>query len=214
MSTAAIFFDLGVRRMASATGYHIEGSYYEACNCQAICPCRQQNGVAGGLSTYGICDFLLSWHIKKGDAGGIDLSGLGVGLAGRYSDDEEDTPWSVIIYIDESATDDQYKALSDMFQGNAKGNMAFTGYISKVLGIRRASIKLDHTAGREAIQIGNIASANAVSIVDSDGPVSCGIPGHDHPGQESVSSLSCSDDELQWDYKERCGFATDFAYWS
>jgi len=38
--------------------------------------------------------------------------------------------------------------------------------------------------------------------------------GDNHPGQESISSLVCNDGPLQWDYKERCGFVTDFAYFS
>lgn len=194
--------------------YHIEGSYYEACNCEAICPCRQQNGVAIGLSTYGICDFLLSWKIDKGSSGGIDLSGLAVSMAGRYSDDEEGKPWSVFIYIDERARDDQFEALREIFTGNAKGNILFTGNISKVLAVKRARIDLDHGAGVERVQIGGIASAKAVEDVTFDGTVSCGIPGHDHPGQESISSLTVNDGPFEWDYEERCGFATDFAYWS
>lgn len=194
--------------------YRIQGSYYEACNCEAICPCRQQNGIAGGLSTYGICDFLLSWQIDQGSAAGIDLSDIAVCMAGRYSDEEEGRPWSVVIYIDERAQDDQFDALSAIFTGNANGNILFTGNISKVLAVRRARIELDHGAGEERIQIGRIASAETVETVQFDGTVTCGIPGHDHPGQESVSSLSCNDGALQWDYEERCGFATDFAYWS
>ncbi|NIA70933.1 DUF1326 domain-containing protein [Pelagibius litoralis] len=198
--------------MASVNEYHIQGSYFEACNCEAICPCRRQNGVANGLSTYGICDFLLSWQIDRGSADGVDLSGIAVSMAGRYSDEEEGTPWSVIIYIDENAGDDQFEALSEIFQGNAKGNILFTGNISKVLAVKRARIALDHAAGNEQIRIGGIASAKSLENVAFDGTVTCGIPGHDHPGQESVSSLTHNDGPFQWDYKERCGFATDFAY--
>ena len=51
-----------------ASSYRIEGSYYEACNFEVICPCRQQNGVANGLTTYGPCDFILPWHIAEGRA--------------------------------------------------------------------------------------------------------------------------------------------------
>ncbi len=47
-----------------------------------------------------------------------------------------------------------------------------------------------------------------------DGSISCAIPGHDHPGTEYVASLTMNDGPLQWNYEERCGFATDFAYQS
>jgi hypothetical protein len=200
--------------MAKPGSYRIEGSYYEACNCEAICPCRRQNGVEDGLSTYGICDFLLSWHIEKGEAAGIDLCGLGVGIAGHYDDNEPGSPWRVAIYVDERAGDDQFDALGEIFQGNAGGNMHFTGNFAEILGVKRARIELDHSAGAERIKIGNIAAAEALRNVEFDGSVTCGISGHDHPGQESVSSLVCNDGPLKWDYMERCGFATDFAYFS
>ena len=42
--------------------WRVAGSYFEACNCEAICPCRRQGGqkLTTG-STYGVCDFALSW---------------------------------------------------------------------------------------------------------------------------------------------------------
>ncbi len=194
--------------------YRIEGSYYEACNCDAICPCRRQNGLALGLSTYGNCDFILSWAILKGHCGEIDLSGLNVCMAGTYHDDDEGSPWSVFIYVDAPADDAQMCALGEIFKGSAGGNILFTGNISKVLGVKRAKIVLNHSSGQETIAIGDIGAVQVDREVDFDGTVSCGIPGHDHPGRESVSSLRLSDGPLEWDYKERCGFSTDFAYWS
>ena len=194
--------------------YRIEGSYYEACNCDAICPCRRQNGVAHGLSTHGNCDFILSWAILRGHSNDTDLTGLNTCMAGTYHDDEEGSPWSVFIYIDERADDAQLDALSEIFRGKAGGNILFTANIANVLGVKRARIALDHEDGRETIAIGNIGAVRVDRQVDFDGTVSCGIPGHDHPGRENVSSLSLNDGPFVWDYKERCGFSTDFAYFS
>lgn len=56
--------------------------------------------------------------------------------------------------------------------------------------------------------------AEVVENVAFHSGVTCGISGHDHPGQESVSSLVCDDGMLQWDYAERCSFTTNFAYFS
>ncbi|MCR9088450.1 MAG: DUF1326 domain-containing protein [Rhodobacteraceae bacterium] len=192
--------------------YKVEGSYYEACNCEAICPCRRQNGVSGGDSTYGNCDFILSWAIEKGHVGGDDLSGRSVCMAGTYQDDEQGRPWSIYLYIDEQASDAQVAALSEIYQGKMGGNILFTSNISKVLGVRRARIQLDHRAGHEVIRIDDIGAVRVDSVVDFDGTVSCGIPGHDHPGTESVSSLSLKEGQFQWNYEERCGFSTDFSY--
>ena len=200
--------------MANELSWQIEGSYYEACNCAAICPCRRQNGVRGGRSTDGFCDFLLSWNILTGHAGPIDLSGLALCLAGNYNDDVDGQPWSVIIYVDERADKQQAEALSDIFQGKYGGNNAFTGEIAEVLAIRAAMIELDHTAGSERIKIAEIGGADVVKPVDFDGIVSCGIPGHDHPGRENISSIHLKDGPFDWAYDERCGFSTDFKYWN
>jgi hypothetical protein len=44
----------------------VAGTYFEACNCLPICPCRQVGGRDGGRSTFGVCDFALSWSIADG----------------------------------------------------------------------------------------------------------------------------------------------------
>jgi hypothetical protein len=194
--------------------YRISGSYYEACNCEAICPCRRQNGMAGGRSSYGNCDFVLSWQVHNGRLDAIDLGGLSVCMAGTYHDDEEGSPWSVVIYIDDRADDRQFDALARIFQGKAEGNILFTSYISTVLGVKRARIALKHLPGEEAIRITDLADVRVDRPVAFDGTISCGIPGHDRPGRESVSSILLNDGQFQWDYKGRCGFSTDFAYWN
>jgi hypothetical protein len=156
----------------------------------------------------------LSWKIAEGHLRGVDLGGLSVSIAGTYNDDVGDDIWSVYIYIDEAASEPQFDALSQIFRGDMGGNLGVTTYFSTILGIKRAAIRLDHTAGSETITIGSSASANVVHDVAFDGQITCGIPGHDHPGQESVSSLSVHDAPLAFSYSERCGFATDFAYWN
>jgi hypothetical protein len=53
----------------------------------------------------------------------------------------------------------------------------------------------------------------AGTLVPSNLPVSCGIPGHDHPGDEVRADLmSVNDGALLWEVSGRCGFATDFDY--
>lgn len=200
--------------MSDQKNYHIQGSYYEACNCDAICPCRRQNGVALGLATHGNCDFILSWEILKGRYRALDLSGLSVCMAGTYHDEEEGSPWSIFLYVDERADEAQLAAISKIFRGAAGGNILFTDNIATVLGVKRARIELDHNAGVETIKIADIGNVHVDQIVNFAGTVSCGIPGHDYPGQESVSSLVINDGPFEWDYKERCGFSTDFAYWA
>src|SRR5436190_5096422 len=118
--------------MTEIESWRVAGSYYESCNCPAVCPCRRMNGVPGGRSTYGICQFVLSWRILEGAAAGIDLSNLHVSMAGFYNNDEAGAPWSVILYVDERADDRQFDALGKIFLGRSGGNMRFTSEIATV----------------------------------------------------------------------------------
>ena len=56
--------------------WRISGTYLEACNCEAICPCRTIGGRRGGRSTYGVCMGALSWAIERGRALDCALAGL------------------------------------------------------------------------------------------------------------------------------------------
>src|SRR5215831_11494126 len=98
-------------------GWRIRGSYFESCNCEAICPCRRIDGVPGGRSTYGECLGVLCWAIEDGHAGDVTLGGLNVAMATRYHDDEPGSPWSFALYLDERADAPQRVALESVYTG-------------------------------------------------------------------------------------------------
>ena len=172
-------------------------------------------GRPGGRSTYGVCEFALSWWITDGHAGEIDLTGLKAVMCGRYDDDEEGSPWRVALYVDERADAAQHDALSELFLGRLGGTpfRNFASAIGEVYAVRSAQIELDHAPGHQRMQAGTTLIVRASENVDADGPVSCGIPGHDHPGQELRASLMKVDEApLRWEVSGRCGFASDFDY--
>ena len=108
-----------------AKGWRVRGSYFEACNCDAICPCRSVHGQPGGPSTHGVCFGTLSWHVQEGHAGALDLSDLQVVMSLRYHDEvQPSTPWEVVLYVDERADDAQMQALTDIYLGRAGGTVA------------------------------------------------------------------------------------------
>lgn len=193
----------------------VSGSYYEVCNCEAICPCRRHGARKGGRSTYGTCDFALSWRVLEGHAGSVDLSGLSVVLAGSYSDDEPGAPWRVVLYVDERGGPEQQQALTDIFLGRAGGTTLrnFARAIGEVYAVRQAQIELHHVPDQERIAVEHYVTAKTARPVSSDAPVSCGISGHDRPGQEIIAEgFQVDDGSLHWSVSGRCGFATSFAY--
>jgi hypothetical protein len=96
--------------------------------------------------------------------------------------------------------------------GTARSNFAKS--IAEVYAIRPAKIELEHTPRRWFMRASDYVTVRATTPVRSElGAVSCGIPGHDHPGEEVVADLMKVDDgALQWEVSGRCGFASDFDY--
>ena len=193
----------------------VAGSYFEACNCEAICPCRRVGERAGGRSTYRICQFVLSWQISWGRAGALPLDDLAVVMAGWYDDDEPGSPWRVSLYLDDRASQDQHDALAAIFGGQAGGTTLrnFAAAIGTVHAVRRARIELSHMPRRWSIRAGTYLTVYAGTPVQAPAPVACGVPGFDQPGQEVIAStFSVDDAPLSWDLHGRCGFATKFSY--
>lgn len=191
------------------------GTYFEVCNCDAICPCRVVGGARGERSSYGDCRFALSWFITDGHAGPSTLEGLGVVMVGWYDDDEPGSPLRVSLYLDERCTGEQFVALTAIYLGRAGGTPRanFTNAIGHVYQVRRARIELSHQRRRWSIRDGRYVSVHASEPVESELPVACGIPGLDRPGQEVIAGqFDVSDDALEWHFTGRCGFSTTFDY--
>ena len=195
------------------TAWRVADSYFEVCNCDAPCACRRIGDRPGGRFPYATCDFALSWHIQQGHFGATTLEDLNVAMAGRW--DDADPPWQVILYVDERANAEQRRSVEDIFLGRAGGTPAknYDRAIDRVHAVRAAQIELSHMRNKERLRIGEFVVAATAHPLDLDQPVSCGIPGHDHPDQEVVAAhMRVTDPPLQWIVDGRCGFAAAFDY--
>jgi hypothetical protein len=197
--------------------WRIRGSYFESCNCDAICPCRRIDGVAGGRSTHGECLGVLSWIIEDGEAEGTDLSGLPVALALRYRDDEPGSPWTWILYVDVRADGEQQAALEAIFTGrlggDAMNHFPWAWKASELVGVRRAEIEVDHTRRRQRLRIRDHVSVTIRDRHHAQSAVTCVIPGHDRDGEElDTDELLVKDGPLAFEYQGTCGYAATFDY--
>jgi hypothetical protein len=201
-----------------ATDWQVSGSYFEGCNCEAICPCRSVRGQPGGPSTYGMCYGALSWQVQHGHAGSLDLSDRRVVMALRYFDTvQPSTPWEVVLYVDHRADDAQSQALADIFLGRAGGTVAqqYGPAIGEVHTVRPARITLEHRTPRKRIDVVGYLTVEAEGAASADGDVQCGIPGFDHPGTELYADVvRCTDPALHWQVmgRRKASFTSDFDY--
>jgi len=198
--------------------WRVAGSYFEACNCEAICPCRSVGGRPGGPSSFGECFGALSWHVHEGRADDVDLADLRTVMALRYYDRvQPSTPWEVVLYVDERADDHQLEALAAIFLGRAGGTVAnlYGPAIGDVHAVRRARIALEHVTPRKRIDVVGYVTVEAEGEASDPGDVQCGIPGFDHPGTElHGEGLRSADPALRWEVRGRrhAAFTTDFEY--
>jgi len=197
--------------------WRIRGNYFESCNCDAICPCRRIDGVAGGRSTHGVCTGVLSWLIEEGAVDEVDLAGVAVGLASRYSDDEPGSPWTWILYIDAIATDAQRSAVEAIYTGalagDAETHFPWAWKPSELVAVRSADIDVSHEPRRQLFRVRDHVTLRIRDRYGGPETVTCVIPGHDREGEELIADeLRVSDGPLEFAYEGVCGYATTFDY--
>jgi hypothetical protein len=188
--------------------FRVRGSYLESCNCEAICPCRTIGGMPGGRSTYGTCYGVLTWRIEDGRVGDTDVSGLAVALVYSYDDDEEGSPWSLVLHVDERGDEAQRAALERVFLHELR-HLPWIRKAREIVAVRPSRIE----AADGRVRIGTAVSLHAARPFETDQTVTCIVPGHDHLGHELVADeLVVADDPFAWELSGNCAYAADFDY--
>jgi hypothetical protein len=187
--------------------FRIAGTYLEACNCDAICPCRRINELAGGRSTHGICFGALSWRIGEGQAKGVDLSGTGAVMTYSYDDDHRGSPWTLVLYVD--GPDELAQVLLGRFGGEHVRTLPWVRKPTASVEVRGARIEFDDGE----VRVGDAIRMRATTPFETDSTVSCVVPGHDRPGTELVNDEVVVDDPpFEFELHGTCAFTREFAY--
>lgn len=101
-----------------AESWFMEGAWIKNCNCDPGCPCDFNQH-----PTHANCEGMAGMRIEDGRYGDVSLSGLAwVGVVwwpGRMDEGNGE----VQVYIDESADEDQRRALLTILSGQAGGTM-------------------------------------------------------------------------------------------
>jgi hypothetical protein len=160
---------------------------------------------------------VLTWLVEEGVVEGVDVAGQPVALALRYSDDEEGSPWTWILYLDGGATDDQRTALEGVFTGglggDAETHFPWAWKASELVAVRPVEIELDHTPRRQLLRIRDHVSVRIRDRYAGQETVTCVIPGHDREGEELVADeLLVDDGVLEFSYSGVCGYGSTFDY--
>jgi hypothetical protein len=187
--------------------FRIAGTYLEACNCDAICPCRRIDGVPGGRSTHGICFGALSWRIDQGEARGVDLSRTGAVMTYSYDDDEPRSPWTLVLYVD--GPDELGEILLGRFGGDHIETLPWIRKPTAFVDVRSARIEF----GVGEVRLGETVRLRATTPFATDSAVSCIVPGHDRAGTELINDeVLVNDEPFEFELHGTCAFARGFEY--
>jgi hypothetical protein len=187
--------------------YRIAGTYLEACNCDAICPCRRIDGVAGGRSTHGICFGALSWRIDEGQVDGVDLAGTGAVMTFSYEDDVAGSPWALVLHVDGPA------GLGEILVGRRGGE-----HVEQLPWVRKPTASIEVRDARVVFgdgeaRVGQEVRLRATTPFATDAVVSCIVPGHEQPGTELVNDEVVVDDGVfDFELRGTCAFTRAFDY--
>jgi hypothetical protein len=135
--------------VSTELAYDLEGSLLEACDCGTLCPCWIGEDPDGGT-----CQAVVAYHLNRGTINGVDVSGLsfvdvsfipGNILAGNFT---------VVVFIDERASEEQERALLDAFTGKLGGPLAdLAQLVGEILAVKRAAISHEIVEGKGTLRI-------------------------------------------------------------
>jgi len=57
--------------VADAPSWHLEGDWFDVCNCRIPCPCTFAQAPSEGD-----CEGILAWHVREGSYGDVPLDGM------------------------------------------------------------------------------------------------------------------------------------------
>lgn len=132
--------------------WKISGDYFEACNCDSVCPCPT-SGLAA-RPTQGHCDAGLVFHVEHGSHGATQLDGLSFAVLLHTPGPMIAGNWTVGVIVDERATAEQREALGAIGSGQGGGPMAVLGpLVGSFAGIEAKPIRIEGSGMRRSVSI-------------------------------------------------------------
>jgi len=197
-----------------AEEWKLAGTYFEACNCEAACPC-----VFLSAPTDGECTLLVGWHIDKGKFGNVDLGNLNVALAVHSPGHMAEVKWRAALYFDRNVSEKQKDALTKIFTGQAGGHPGMlVSHVGEVLGIKLVPIEYAAAGKRRSLKIADVGEMQ-IEAIEGQGGADVTIDNHPltiAPGHQAVvaksKNLKYQDHGLHWEITGKNGFYSPFSY--
>ena len=143
--------------------WQLEGSYFETCSCDVVCPCTASFALP---ATHDRCKVVLVFNVKDGEVEGTDVSGLTVAAVVDSPQVMSEGNWRLGVFIDAAASDEQAEKLGGVFSGALGGPMQAVGpLVSENLGLERAPIEVREDGLRHSVRIGDAVDFEIEDVV-------------------------------------------------
>jgi hypothetical protein len=167
--------------------WKLEGSYFETCSCNVVCPCTASFALPATLDR---CRVTLVFRVENGEVDGTDVSGLTVAAVADTPKIMSEGNWRLGVFIDAAASDEQADKLGAVFSGALGGPMQALGpLVSENLGVERAPIDVREDGLRHSVRIGDAVDFEIEDVVpfgsDSGEPVR--LAGVFHPAGHELT---------------------------
>ena len=195
--------------------WSIEGTYFETCSCELMCPC---NFSFDHGATYDYCRVTLVFTIRDGAIEGTDVSGRTLALIADTPKVMTEGNWRVGIFVDDGTTDEQMEKLTGVFGGQLGGPMAgLAPLIGEVLGVERAPIEVVEEGLNHSVRIGDAIDFEVEDIVPFG--IETGEParltGVFHPVASELTAAEATRSKISAfgiEYEGKTGLPSPFAW--
>jgi hypothetical protein len=166
--------------------WSLEGSYFENCSCDTICPCTWSGLTA--KATHERCQAMLAFHIERGDVEGVDVGGLTFALVLDSPPVMSDGGWKLGVVLDAAATDAQAGALGRVLGGELGGPPAMLGpLIGEMAGIQQAPAEWHQSGSTFAVRFGDLIDVEATEYVSGGLPEPVRLVNVFHPANTTLT---------------------------
>jgi hypothetical protein len=173
---------------AHEMAWQLEGTYFENCSCDMVCPCTTSGLTMAADQDR--CLVVLAFHVGQGEVDGVDVSDKTVVIVADTPPVMIDGNWRVGVVMDEAASPEQAEKLGTVFGGQAGGPMAMlSSLITEQLGMESAPIDFVDNGRRHSIKVGELMDIEIEDFVpplNPDGEVER-LTGMFHPANSTLT---------------------------
>lgn len=177
---------------ATQVSWRITGEGFEYCNCLPGCSC---NFSAFPSSADGSCKGFVGVRIAEGEIDSVDMAGVDVAMAVDWPGPIHDGGGRGVVIVDNAASDEQARAITEMFDGKFEGGpWALIGWTYELAPTIRTAVTFEGEGIKQTMRVEGVGQGVGDSFRN---PVT---------GDEHQAAISL-DDGFIWSHGE-CGIGS------